>query len=158
MTREQFNKLEPFNLKKYAKGAKVAFLFGNEVVYPEEQRYYPDHPYPVVLKVSGNEVACCLAYAQTTIRMVPKERYQVRFGYNDLSQKSMVWNVVDTKLGEVIGSFGTKIKEGAVKAGNYAKYLNDVEKTNEELRVKEQILDMENKIRRIHNYCNYGNL
>lgn len=125
MTKNQFDKLDRFNLKKFAKGDKVVVEFGGDIYFPTEQRYFPEHPDPIVVKINDMCLAYSVEYASKQMRMIPKERYQVRFQYPDESQKSMTWVVIDTKYGETMGSFGTKIKEGAVKAGSYARFLNE---------------------------------
>lgn len=128
MTKNQFDRLERFSLKKFAKGGKVVVEFGGDIYFPTEQRYFPEHPDPIVVKINDMWLPYCVEYASKQMRMIPKERYQVRFQYPDESQKSMTWVVIDTKYSEIMGSFGTKIKEGAVKAGAYARFLNEEDK------------------------------
>lgn len=132
MTKNQFDKLERFNLKKFAKGGKVVVEFGGNVHFPTEQQYFYGHPDPIVVKINGMWLPYCEEYASKQMKMLPKERYQARFQYPDESKKSMTWVVLDTKYDEIMGSFGTKLKEGAIKAGAYAKFLNDELKKQEQ--------------------------
>lgn len=139
MTKNQFDKLDRFNLKKFAKGDKVVVEFGGDIYFPTEQRYFPEHPDPIVVKINDMWLPYCVEYASKQMRMIPKERYQVRFQYPDESQKSMTWVVIDTKYGEIMGSFGTRIKEGAVKSGAYARFLNEEDKKILEKKVEKEL-------------------
>lgn len=127
MTRLEFEKLEPFNEEKYKKGAGVLVLYGNQPTEPEEQRYFEEHPEPVVLKMDGRYISFDPAYARTVIRMLPEPQFKASLDYaTENKNDGLVWLVKNTD-GEPIASFLDATDGSRELAEEYAQFLNDVD-------------------------------
>lgn len=122
MTRKEFYKLDLFDEAQFQKGEKVLLLYGNEVIDPQEQKYYEGHPDPVVLKYKDEYHAFGRLYAQTVIRMAPKIRYRAII-------LATLWVVIDgnDEGKQVIASFPLSPKAEKL-AKEYADFLNQKEK------------------------------
>lgn len=150
MTKTEFLKLEPFNEEKYKKGALVVILYGNEPTKPQEQRYFDEHPEPVVLKIDDRYFSYSSDYAKSVIRMLPDSSFTTVLDYaTEDKNQGLVW-FVQGRYGK-IASFLDATDESKELAEEYAEFLNEVEEAYNEMQEEADSLYTTCFVNSLHN-------